>query len=138
MKRLFLRAIALQRRRQTLAVSTFEQHCARLRGSLREILNLQPKAVEGKRLLKRYQKIRAHLLLFLTDETIPPTNHSSEQALRWSVIFRKVTNGFRSNWGVELFAQVRSLVNTAKRQGISAFDAIARALTSHQTDWLLG
>lgn len=138
MKRLFLKAIALQRRRQTLATSTVEQYCARFRGSLREILHLKPKSVEGQRLLKRYQKIRDHLLLFLSDETIPPTNNASEQALRWSVIFRKVTNGFRSDWGAELFAQVRSLVNTAKRQGISAFDAISRALTSKQTDWLLG
>ncbi len=138
MKRLFLKAIALQRRRHTLAASTIQQYCARFRGSLREILNLKPKSVEGQRLLKRYQKIRAHLLLFLTDETIPPTNNSSEQALRWSVVFRKVTNGFRSNWGAELFAQVRSLVNTAQRQGISAFDAVSRALTSQQTDWLLG
>jgi transposase len=137
MKRLFLKAIALQRRRQTLAPSTIEQYCARFRGALREILNLQPQAIEGQRLLKRYQKIRAHLLLFLTDEAIPPTNNASEQALRWSVVFRKVTNGFRSDWGAELFAQVRSLVNTAKRQGISAFDAISRALTSQQTDWLL-
>lgn len=138
MKRLFLKAIALQRRRHTLATSTLEQYCARLRGSLREVLNLEPKAAEGQRLLKRYQKIRAHLLLFLTDETIPPTNNASEQALRWSVVFRKVTNGFRSDWGAALFAQVRSLVNTAQRQGISAFDAISRALTSQQTDWLLG
>jgi transposase len=72
-------------------------------------LNLQPKSVEGQRLLKRYQKIRAHLLLFLTDETIPPTNNSSEQALRWSVVFRKVTNGFRSDWGATLFAHWSTL-----------------------------
>ena len=99
MKRLFLKAIALQRRRHTLADLTVEQYCARFRGSLREILNLQPKSLEGQGLLKRYQKIHAHLLLFLRDETIPPTNNSSEQALRWSVVFRKVTNGFRSDWG---------------------------------------
>ena len=99
MKRLFLKAIVLQRRRHTLATSTIEQYCTRWRGLLREILNLNPKAVEEQRLLKRYQKIRAHLLLFLIDETIPPTNNSSEQTLRWSVIFRKVTNGFRSDWG---------------------------------------
>lgn len=138
MKRLFLKAIALQRRRHNLADATVQQYCARLRGSLREILNLKPTSVEGQRLLKRYDKIRDHLLLFLTDETIPPTNNASEQALRWSVVFRKVTNGFRSDWGAELFAQVRSLVNTAQRQGISAFDAISRALTSQQSDWLLG
>lgn len=138
MKRLFLKAIALQRRRHTLATSTVEQYGARFRGSLREILNLQPQSLEGQRLLKRYQKIRSHLLLFLTNETIPPTNNASEQALRWSVVFRKVTNGFRSDWGAELFAQVRSLINTAQRQGMSAFDAISRALTSQQSDWLLG
>jgi transposase len=77
-------------------------------------------------------------LLFLSDPTVPPTNNSSEQALRWSVVFRKVTHGFRSDWGAQLFAQVRSVVNTAHRQGISAFDAISRALTSQQFDWLLG
>ncbi|MGB3515828.1 MAG: IS66 family transposase [Elainellaceae cyanobacterium] len=132
MKRLLLRTIALNRRRQTLAESTVRQYCSRFRGSLREILNLKPKSPEGQRLLKRYQTIREHLLLFLDDETVPPINNSSEQALRWSVIFRKVTHGFRSDWGAELFAQVRSLVNTARRQGISAFEAISRALTSHQ------
>ena len=138
MKRLLLRAIALQRRRHRLATSTVKQYCSRLRGGLREILNLKPKQEEGQRLLKRYQQIRAHLLLFLEDETVPPTNNSSEQALRWSVVFRKVTHGFRSDWGAELFAQVRSLINTAKRQGMSALEAISRALTSQQADWLLG
>lgn len=133
MKRLLLRAIALQRRRQSLAVSTVQQYCSRLRGSLREILNLKPKHCDGQRLLKRYQKIQPHLLLFLDDETVPPTNNSSEQALRWSVVFRKVTHGFRSDWGPELFAHVRSVVNTGKRHGLSSFEAISSALTSPHT-----
>ncbi|WOD36971.1 IS66 family transposase [Nodosilinea sp. E11] len=137
MKRLLLRAIAVNRRRHQLAESTLQQYRSRLRGSLREILNLKPKSPEGQQLLKRYLKIREHLLLFLDDETVPPTNNASEQALRWSVVFRKVTHGFRSDWGAELFAQVRSLVNTARRQGMSAFEAISRALTSNQSDWLL-
>jgi transposase len=57
MKRLLLKAIALQRRRHTLAPSTVQQYGSRLRGSLREILNLNPKQTEGQ-LLKRYQKLR--------------------------------------------------------------------------------
>lgn len=32
----------------------------------------------------------------LRDRDVPPTNSGSEQALRPSVLFRKVTNGFRS------------------------------------------
>ncbi|PZV00788.1 MAG: hypothetical protein DCF32_17055 [Leptolyngbya sp.] len=138
MKRLLLRAIAVNRRRHQWAESTLGQYRSRFRGSLREILNFTPKSPEGQRLLRRYQKIRGHLLLFLHDETVPPTKNSSEQALRWSVVFRKVTHGFRSDWGAELFAQVRSLVNTARQQGISAFEAISRAPTSHQSDWLSG
>ena len=80
------------------------------------------------RLQKRYRDLRENLFLFLEDTTIPPTNNASEQALRWSVIFRKVTNGFRSDWGRDLFAHVRSIVNTGKRQGLSAFEAILVAL----------
>jgi len=37
-----------------------------------------------------------------------------------SVIFRRVTNGFRSEWGRDLLAAVRSVVNTGKRQGLTA------------------
>ena len=65
-------------------------------------------------------------------------NNASEQALRWSVVFRKVTHGFRSDWGAELFTLVRFIVNTAQRQGIAVFDAISHGLTSQQHDWLLG
>ena len=43
-------------------------------------------------------------------------------------VFRKITNGFRSDWGRDLFAAVRSVVNTGKRHGLSAFQAIQRAL----------
>ena len=60
----------------------------------------------------------------------PPTNNTSEQALRWRAVFRKVTNGFRLEWGTDLFANVRSLVNAARRQGMFAFDAIVRDLTA--------
>jgi transposase len=70
-----------------------------------------------------------HLFLFLDDAAIPPTNNSSEQAIRMSTVFRKVTNGFRSNWGRDLFAAVRSVVNTGKRQGMSAYQALQKGLS---------
>jgi transposase len=46
-----------------------------------------------------------------------------------STVFRKVTNGFRSDWGRDLLAAVRSLVNTGKRHGWSAVQAIQKALS---------
>lgn len=137
MKRLLLRAIALSRRRHKMTSSTFIEQRNRCKRLLLALLALKPTNEEAQRLQRRYQHLQQELFLFLDDETVPPTNNRSEQALRPSVIFRKVTNGFRSDWGAELFAQVRSLIDTAKRQGFSAFDAIYRALTSHQADWLL-
>ncbi len=53
---------------------------------------------EEQQFFRHYLTIEKHLLLFLDNETVPPTNHSSEQTLRWSVVFRKVTHGFCSDW----------------------------------------
>jgi transposase len=47
-----------------------------------------------------------------------------------------VTNGFRSNWGRDLFAAVRSVVNTGKRHGFNACEAITKALSSALPDFL--
>jgi transposase len=128
MKKLFLRSFALQRRWADLAESTRYQYRCRLYRDLEAVLALSPTQGDGLRLQKRYLDLQKNLFLFLDDPTIPPTNNSSEQALRWSVIFRKITNGFRSDWGRDLFARVRSIVNTGKRQGLSAFQSILVAL----------
>jgi transposase len=128
MKRILLRAFVLHRRWSELAASTQYQYRLKLRRDLSLALTLAPTQADGVRLQNRYRDLREHLFLFLEDSTIPPTNNSSEQALRWSVIFRKVTNGFRSDWGRDLFAAVRSIVNTGKRQGLSAFESILTAL----------
>jgi Transposase IS66 family/TCP-1/cpn60 chaperonin family len=128
MKRILLRAFVIHRRWSELAASTQYQYRLKLRRDLSLALTLSPTQADGVRLQNRYRDLREHLFLFLEDSTISPTNNSSEQALRWSVIFRKVINGFRSDWGRDLFAAVRSVVNTGKRQGLSAFEAIFVAL----------
>jgi len=129
MKAVFLRAFAIHKRRDTLAASTLYQYRGDLQRRVTRCLALQPTNPHGRRLQKRYAKIQEHLFLFLYDATIPPTNNSSEQAIRMSTVFRKVTNGFRSDWGRDLFAAVRSIVNTGKRQGLSAYQAIQKALS---------
>jgi transposase len=128
MKSILLWSIAVRHRWDALAESTRYQYICRLYRQLEAVLALSPTQADGIRLQNRYRDLRENLFLFLEDTTIPPTNNASEQALRLSVIFRKVTNGFRSDWGRDLFADVRSIVNTGKRQGLSAFQAISAAL----------
>jgi transposase len=129
MKLVLLRAFAIHKRRDTLAASTLYQYRSDLQRRVDRCLASQPSNPHGRRLQKRYAKIRDHLFLFLDDASIPPTNNSSEQAIRMSTVFRKVTNGFRSEWGRDLFAAVRSVVNTGKRHGLSAYQAIQKALS---------
>jgi transposase len=128
MKTILLRSFVLQKRWSGLSESTRYQYRCRLYRDLKAVLTLTPTQADGIRLQNRYRALEDNLFLFLDDATIPATNNSSEQALRWSVIFRKVTNGFRSDWGRDLFANVRSIVNTGKRQGLSAFESILTAL----------
>jgi transposase len=128
MKTILLRSFVLRNRWSGLSDSTRYQYRCRLYRDLRAVLALTPTQEDGVRLQNRYRELQDNLFLFLDDPTIPATNNTSEQALRWSVIFRKVTHGFRSDWGRDLFANVRSVVNTGKRQGLSAFESILAAL----------
>jgi hypothetical protein len=48
--------------------------------------------------------------------------------LRPTATYRKVTGGFRSNWGADLFAAVRSVGGTAARRGLDAYQAIRAVL----------
>lgn len=129
MKLLLLRALAIHQRREKLTESTLRNYGYDLKRRLRKILSLNPDQDDGLRLLKRYQKLEENLFLFVENSWIPPTNNSSEQAIRMSTVFRKVTNCFRSDWGKDLFAAVRSVVNTGARQGLSAYEAICKALS---------
>jgi transposase len=129
MKALFKRALDIHRRRAGLADATRYQYRLDIKRRLRKLLQLEPDQADGIRLKKRYQGLQDNLFLFLEDAAIPPTNNASEQAIRMSTLFRKVTNGFRSDWGKDLFAAVRSVVNTGRRQGLSALQAIERAIS---------
>ena len=129
MKAVLLRALAMHQRGDALAASTLYQYRCDLQRRVDRCLASQPTNPHGRRLQKRSTKMRDHLCWFLEDASIPPTNNSSEQAIRMSTVFRKVTNGFRSQWGRDLFAAVRSIVNTGKRHGLSAYQAIQKALS---------
>ncbi len=52
----------------------------------------------------------------------------SERALRTSVIHRKVTNGFRSEWGAKAYAALQSVIATARLKGENIFDALVKLM----------
>ena len=128
MKALLLRAVMLARRHRDLAESTRREYRRRLEQALDAVMALAPTQRDGRRLRRRYARVRDHLFTFLDHPGIAADNNGSERELRPTATYRKVTGGFRSDWGADLFAAVRSVIGTAARRGIDAYQAIRDTL----------
>ena len=92
------------------------------------VKKLRPTNRHGISLRKRFAMIRSNLFVFVTNSRAPYTNNASERALHPSVVFRKVTNGFRSQWGGQLFAAIRSVIDNGRQNGLSVFQATRATL----------
>jgi len=134
-KALLLRAVVLARRSRDLAPSTRREYRRRLECALDAVMALAPTHRDGQRLRKRYGKHRSHLFTFLDHPEVPADNNGSERELRPTATYRKVTGGFRSKWGADLFAGVRSVIGTAARRGVGAYQAIQQTLHSQATPY---
>jgi transposase len=124
------RACAIGRRRPNLADSTLKAYARILERELDCLLELEPTNGEGRHLRDAIiVDARDKLLVFMRRRDVEPTNNGSERTLRPSVIFRKVTNCFRSEWGAKVYADICSIVSTGRLNGRSPLAAIRAALT---------
>jgi len=131
-RRLLLRAMAIGKRRDGLKDTTLKQYLYDLDRRLDRIMAAIPIGEPGRKLHKRMLANRGHLFVFVTRRDVPYTNNVSERHLRPSVIFRKVTNGFRCEWGAETYAAFRSVVSTAKANRASVLDTVRFVLSAPQ------
>jgi transposase len=128
LKGLLKRACAIGRRRDTLTDGTLKIYEADLNRRLDRLMSLTPTHKAGNKLRTIIKKVRCHLFVFVTNRDLTATNNGSERALRPCAVYRKITNGFRSEWGATLYADIRSVVETARRRSIRAIDAIRLTL----------
>ncbi|MDQ7034495.1 MAG: IS66 family transposase [Anaerolineae bacterium] len=91
MQTLLRRAIHLHKLRDKLSKKRFELFAQAYNWRLGKLLAQSPPSEDSQRLWRRFHKHREALLLFLKRSDVAPTNNASEQALRNSVIYRKVT-----------------------------------------------
>ncbi len=78
----------------------------------------------GHNLALRLQKRKEDVLRFMGDASIPFTNNAAEQALRMMKVKQKISGGFRSEKGAQIFVLIRSFVVTVAKNAINILDAI--------------
>ena len=122
-------AIAVGRRRPNLKATTLAQYRQKADRKLDRLLAMPVITPQGQQLRTQTLRWRSQFFVFMTNPDVPSTNNGAERALRPSVIFRKVTNGFRSEWGAEVHASLRSTIDTGRLHGLSAYQAIQRAIS---------
>jgi len=127
-KALLQRACAIARRRPDLADSTLRAYERDLDRRLDRLLATKPTVRKSSTLRAAMVFDRARLFVFMRRRDVDPTNNASERDLRSSVTFRKVTGGFRSEWGAKVYADIRSTVATGLRNGRTALESIRDAL----------
>jgi hypothetical protein len=98
------------------------------KGRLGRTTALVPTHQAGLALMQIIKKLRHHLFVFVHSRELSVTNDGAERALRPCAVHRKITNGFPSEWDAALDADIRSVVETARRRAVRALDAIRLTL----------
>jgi transposase len=112
----------------------FERRLAKVRGRVRAALRAGARgAGKAAALCRELLRLWPALWTFARAEGVEPTNNAAERALRPAVLWRKASQGTRSEEGSRYVAAVLSVTATCRRQGrhvwdylTSVFDAALR------------
>jgi len=89
-----------------------------------------PETAEARNLARRFQKHGASYIRFITTPGIEPTNNLAEQAIRFVVIDRHITQGSRSETGQRWLERIWTIIATCTQQGRSVFDFLLKAVAA--------
>lgn len=79
---------------------------------------------KGHNLLIRLRDHKEEVLRFMSSESFPFTNNPAEQDIRMMKLRMKISGGFRSFSGTEIFAAIRSFTSTCRKQKMNIFQSI--------------
>lgn len=90
-----------------------------------------PSAAEAQNLARRFEKHGDSYIRFITTPGIEPTNNLAEQAIRFVVIDRRVTQGSRGTVGQKWLERIWTTMATCAEQGRSVFDFLHDSIRAH-------
>ena len=87
-----------------------------------------PDRIEAHNLAERFRRHGAAYFRFLTAPGLEPTNNLAEQAIRFVVIDRRITQGTRSTAGRQWNERIWTVVATLTQQGRSILPYLRDAI----------
>ena len=93
-----------------------------------------PDSRQAQNLANRFRKHGDAYFRFITTPGIEPTNNLAEQAIRFVVIDRYITQGTRSENGRDWCERIWTIMATCASQGRNAFDFMCQSIQAHFSD----
>ncbi len=92
-----------------------------------------PSSNEARNMADRFLKHGESYFRFITTPGIEPTNNLAEQAIRFVVIDRRITQGTRSKAGRDWCERIWTTIATCTQRGLDVFEFLRQSLLSHWT-----
>jgi transposase len=118
-------------RREKLSDAEFQKQLAAARDKVLECGRLATVGPEGQSIAKRLQEYGDGYFRFMTTPGLEPTNNLAEQAIRFVVLDRVVTQGTRSAAGNRWCERIWTVVATCAQQGKSVFEYLHKCVEAH-------
>jgi transposase len=120
-------------RRETMTAKRFQQALQQVRKKLVSAAKHPPWTPEANNMADRFRKHGDAYFRFITTPGVEPTNNLAEQAIRFVVIDRKVTQGTRGDAGQRWCERIWTVMATCAQRNQSAFDFLHQAVHAHLT-----
>lgn len=118
-------------RRESMMPEQFQRALERARSQLVKVGKRAPQRSEAQNMADRFRLHGEAYFQFITTPGVEPTNNLAEQAMRFVVIDRLITQGTRSERGRRWSERIWTAVATCAQQGRSVFEFLRQTISAY-------